>query len=443
MNFFKSLYIHNRFFLYISGISLIFLVGKWVPFLAKLSWIVVWAFVFFSILDIFLLFRLKNGFSASRTVNDKLSNSDENNIVIQLENNYGMSLDIKVIDEIPIQFQKRDFNYKSTIAQHSKKSFEYQLRPTERGGYEFGNILVFASSFLRIFSRKYLFDAQRSVCVYPSYIQMQKYSFLAMSNRLHEFGLKKIRRIGHTMEFEKIKEYTDGDDARTINWKATAKRAQIMVNQYQDERAQPIYSLIDMGRSMKMPFDGLKLIDYAINSTLAFSNVGIIKGDKTGLITFSNTIETIIPASQKKTHLNTINEALYNLDTDFSESNFGVLYNMIRKKITQRSLLILYTNFEHQTSLKRQMPFITALAKKHLLLVVFFKNSELNEKINSKAETVSDIYEKTIAEKFDYEKRLIVKELEKSGIKTLLTNPSELSVNVINKYHQFKAKGLI
>ena len=443
MNFYKKLYIHNRFFIYISIISLSFLLGDWISIFYQIAWIFVMGLVTFSILDLILLFKTKNGVKVSRTISEKLSISDENTVVIQLENKYPMALEMKIIDELPFQFQKRDFNYITTIEQQSKKSFEYTLRPTERGEYEFGNIQIFISTFLKIFSRKHTFDAKKMVMVYPSYMQMHKYAFLAMSNRLQEFGLKKIRKIGHTMEFEKIKEYTQGDDVRTINWKATAKRGQTMVNQYQDEKSQPIYSVIDTGRAMKMPFENLKLVDYAINSALAFSNIGISKGDKTGLITFSKTVDSILAASQKKTHLNTINDALYNVDTDFSESNFAYLYNTIRKKITQRSLLILYTNFEHKSNLERQLPYLSAISKKHLLLVVFFKNSELTKKIEAKAETVTAIYEKTIAEKFDFEKRLIVKELEKAGVKTLLTDPSDLSVNVINKYLQFKAKGLI
>ena len=210
------------------------------------------------------------------------------------------------------------------------------------------------------------------VPVYPSIIQMQQYDFLAISNKLSQFGLKKIRRIGHTQEFEQIKEYVPGDDIRTLNWKATAKQNQLMVNQYQDEKSQPIYSIIDTGRVMKMPFNGLKLLDYAINSTLAFSNVALKRNDKTGMIAFSKNIEAFIPAIQKITHLNTILEKLYNITTEFTDSDFGLLYAQVKRKITHRSLLLLYTNFEHISALKRQMPFLLAMAKKHVLVVIFF-----------------------------------------------------------------------
>ena len=393
--------------------------------------------------DIYILFNKNKGLIARRILTEKFSNSDNNPIPITVKNNYNFKVEVKLIDELPHQFQKRDFEQTSFINPGNVWEAEYKVKPVERGEYYFGKLNVYVSSFLRIVSRRYKFQENEMVAVYPSYIQMRKYEFLAMSNRLTEFGLKKIRRIGHTLEFEQIKNYIAGDDVRTINWKATAKRSKLMVNQYQDEKSQPIYSIIDTGRAMKMPFEELKLIDYAINSTLAFSNIALRKNDKAGLLTFSKKVESIVAASNKKTHLNVINEALYNITTQFSDADFGYLYALIKRKITQRSLLILYTNFEHISSLKRQLPFLKAIAKNHLLVVVFFENTELDNLISENTEDLQAIYHKTIAEKFAYEKRLIVKELESKGIYGILTKPQNLTVNVINKYLEFKAKGFI
>lgn len=376
-------------------------------------------------------------------VGDKLSNSDDNSIDIMLESNYPFQVHIRIIDELPEQFQKRDFEKYISIEKFEEASFKYSVRPVERGEYHFGFLNVYVSSPLRIISRRYRYDAQKMTAVYPSYIQMKKYEFLAMNNRLTEFGLKKIRRIGHTMEFEQIKEYISGDDVRTINWKATAKKGSLMVNQYQDEKSQPIYSMIDVGRVMKMPFEELKLLDYAINATLAFSNIALLKNDKAGMLTFSKKVDNIIAASNRKSNLSVLNEALYHINTNYTDSDFGMLYGTIKRKINQRSLLILYTNFEHISALQRQLSFLKAIGKQHLLVVVFFENTELDDLINKPSDNVLEIYNKTIAEKFSYEKRLIVKELESHGVHAILTKPKNLSVSVINKYLEFKSKGLI
>ncbi len=280
MKFYKTIFIHNRFFYYIAALSALFLVSYWLPFLYRFVWVLVLTFVVLAIFDLVLLFRFKKPIIASRELSEKFSNSDENPVIVNLQNKYPFAIFVKVIDELPNQFQKRDFQHLASIKSTENYTFDYQVTPVERGEYHFGFVHVFTSTILKIFARRFSFDNQQMVAVYPSYIQMKKYEFLAMSNRLTEYGLKKIRRIGHTMEFEQIKNYVPGDDVRTINWKATAKQGGLMVNQYQDEKAQPIYSIIDMGRVMKMPFENLKLVDYAINSTLAFSNIALLKMTK-------------------------------------------------------------------------------------------------------------------------------------------------------------------
>jgi len=443
MQFLKSFYIHNTFFNYIAVLAACFILSYWLPFLYPVAWLLTFVVLGLFLFDIYLLYTNSKGIQAQRALPQKLSNSDFNPINFTFQSFYPFKVFISVIDELPVQFQKRDFEYKKSIVKGIKQEFEYAVRPVERGEYVFGNLNVYASSSLKIVKRRFVFQKDQMVPVYPSIIQMQQYDFLAISNKLTQFGLKKIRKIGHTQEFEQIKEYVPGDDFRTINWKATAKNDHLMVNQYQDEKSQPIYSIIDTGRVMKMPFNGLKLLDYAINSTLAFSNVALKRNDKTGMVAFSKNIEMYVPAVQKLSHLNTILEKLYNIKTEFTDADFGMLYAHVKRKINQRSLLILYTNFEHISAMRRQLPYLLAIAKKHVLVVVFFENTELESLIAQDAEDLQSIYHKTIAEKFSLEKRLMQKELKQYGIQTILTKPEQLTVNTINKYLEIKARGLL
>lgn len=438
----KRLFTHTRLYIILSIVAAIFLLSYWFTALYSIAWILVVGLVVVLVIELLILFRIKKGVIAKRSLPLKLSNSDKNEIFILVENRYPFKISAKIIEELPLQFQKRDFEYNLSLDEGEKQNIKYNLRPVERGEYYFGKMHIFISSPLKILIRRYSFHEDKNmVKVYPSYIQMKKYEFLALNNQHYDHGLKKIRRLGHTMEFEHIKKYVPGDDIRTINWKTTAKYAKLMVNQYQDEKSQPVYSLIDTGRVMKMPFEGLKLLDYAINSTLAFSNIVLLKKDKIGLVEFGKKIEHFLPASNVKTRLNVINETLYNIDTKFIDSDFSYLYAFIKRKISQRSLLILYTNFEHKSSLKKQMIYLKALAKKHLVVTVIFENTELDSLINKQAEDLQGIYHKTIAEKFAYDKRLIVKELHLNGIHAILTKPENLTVNVINKYLELKARG--
>lgn len=443
MRFLKSFYIHNSFFRYIAALSGCFVLSYWLPLLYPIAWLLTFLLLALFFFDIYLLYADDKGVLAQRELPKKLSNSDMNTVHIMYRSDYPFKTFVSIIDELPVQFQKRDFEHVASLIKGEKKEFNYTVRPVERGEYVFGNLIVFASSPLKIVKRKFIFQKDEMVPVYPSIIQMQQYDFLAIGNRLTETGIKKLRRIGHTQEFEQIKEYVPGDDFRTINWKATAKQSQMMVNQYQDERSQSIYSIIDTGRVMKMPFNGLKLLDYAINSTLAFSNVALKRKDRTGMLAFSKNVETFVPAVQKTTHLNTILEQLYTIDTEFTDSDFGLLYATVKRKINHRSLLLLYTNFEHISALRRQLPFLLALAKKHVLVVIFFENTELEALITTDAENLQTIYHKTIAEKFSLEKRLMQKELRQYGIQTILTKPEHLTISTINAYLEIKARGLL
>ena len=384
-----------------------------------------------------------SGLNGKRILPEKFSNSDSNDVNIQLKNKYSFKIYVAIVDELPVQFQKRDFFKTTHIPGKNNNTLQYQVRPIDRGEYLFGNLNCYVTSIIGLIRRRYTFDNKQMVKVYPSFIQMKKYDFLAIDNRLQQIGLKKIRRIGHTMEFEQIKEYVVGDDVRTVNWKATAKHGHLMVNQYQDEKMQPIYSIIDTSRVMKMPFNELKLIDYAINSTLAFSNVALKKGDKVGMVDFSEKLGSFLPAQAKKTHLNTLLETLYNVDTKFRDSDFGILQALVRRKITQRSLLLLYTNFEHISSLQRQLPYLQAIAKKHVLVVIFFENTELKSLSETEAASIPEIVDQTIAQQFQFDKKLMVRELQQRGIQTVLTAPEDLTVNTINKYLEIKARGLL
>jgi uncharacterized protein (DUF58 family) len=441
--FFKSLYLQQRLFIALGILVVLFVFAFFFERLIDYLIIGLFTVIGLLIFDILFLFRTKNAIKASRNLPDKLSNGDKNPVDILVTNLYNTAVHVKIIDELPVQFQERDFEMKDTIQNGASRTFPYTIRPTERGEYHFGGLQIFASTTLGFAQRKFSFNQDAMVPNYPSFLQLRKYELMAFTNKLRDYGLKKIRRIGHTMEFEQIKDYVQGDDVRNINWKASAKRNQLMINQYQDEKSQPVYSVIDKGRVMKMPFEGLKLVDYAINSTLVISNIALKKGDKAGMFSFSNKVSNQVMAQKRASQMNLILETLYNLDTDFKESDFARLYIDIKRSITQRSLLLLYTNFETMDALHRQLPYLQAIAKNHLLVVIFFENTELKELVKQPAVSTQEIYQKTIAEKFLYEKKLIVNELNKYGIQTILTEPEQLTVNTINKYLEIKARGLL
>ncbi len=443
MNFFKSFFADSRFFLALSLVSISYILGYFYAGFEALGDVLLIALVVAGFTDILLLFSQKDGLEIERIAPQRLSNGDENTIRLVCTSRYGIKTECSIIDEIPHQFQIRNFEIVAAFEKNSEHRFSYTLRPTNRGEFEFGNINAFVKTNIGLFKRRYIFDQKQTLPVYPSFIQMRKFEMYAISNRLSDIGIKKMRRLGHTMEFDQIKEYVPGDDIRSINWKATARSQNLMVNQYQDERSQQIVNVIDMGRVMKLPFDGLNLLEYAINTSLVISNIALIKDDKAGLVTFSNTDSVVVRPEKKKTHIRKIQEALYNMETNYMESDYERLLINLKTHLNQRSLVLLYTNFETYSAMERQLPYLKRIARDHLLVTIFFENTELSSLLNKESENLDDIYVKTVAEKFNFEKKQIVKSLTRHGIHSIFTPPKELSVNAINKYLELKARGLI
>lgn len=437
----KSFYINNIIYYIAAAAAVVFVASYFLPPWFRIGVLILILLGLALVVDTLLIYSIKNGVKAERWLPDRFSMGDDNKVILLFQNHYHFPANISVIDELPAQFQERKWLRKLRMETKGKSMLEYKLRPVTRGEYVFHDINVYVQAPLGLVKRRYIFPAQHNtVKVYPSFVQMRRYQLLAVSNRLQEAGVKKIRRIGHSLEFEQIKDYVRGDDYRTINWKATARKGNLMVNSFTDERSQQVYCLINKGRVMKMPFDNLTLLDHAINASLVLSNVALIRQDKAGLITFEKEIDTFLPADKKPTQMNLILESLYRQQTTFLEPDFEKLFSVIRNRITNRSLLILFTNFESLESLNRELPALKRMAHYHLLLLVFFENSELKSITSKQATTLEGIYIKTIAEKFAYEKRQMVKELHKNGILSILTTPANLTVNTINRYLELKTR---
>lgn len=436
------IYPTRRFYLVATSVILLFCGGYLLGSLLLLAQLALAVLLLAFIIDSVWLLRI-NGLLATRQCADRFSNGDDNPVRLTLTSRYPFLIRLTVIDEIPIRFQDRDIAFTLSLRPGEEKRIDYKLHPTERGTYGFGHIRAFAGSRLGLVERRFTLAQPQDVRVYPSYLQLQRYELLAMSHRLTERGIKKLRRPGHQTEFEQIREYVSGDDYRTINWKASARRHNLMVNQYQDERSQPIYSLVDKGRVMQQSFRGMTLLDYAINASLVLSYVAIHKDDRAGLVTFNDHFSTFVPASRQSGQMQLLLESLYAEQTSFGETDFSALCIHLRKLVSKRSLLVLYTNFSTLTEMQRQLPYLQQLARQHRLLVVFFEDAQLHDYILTPAPDAEGYYRRVIAEKFAFEQRLIVSTLQQRGILSLLTTPEALTVDVINKYLEMKARQLI
>lgn len=441
--FFDGLYLSNRFFAMLFVIVLVMGAGFALPVLLPVGQTLLVVALAATLFDIFLLFNKRVNVDCGRRTPKVLSLSDEQNIYLDVANRSGLNLEITLIDELPEQFQERDFELEFSLDAHEERTLIYTVRPLTRGSYVFESVNIFLTSVMGIVNRRIRKRIRQAVPVYPSILQMRKYELMIFSQVQTSVGIKRMRRLGQSYEFEQIKHYVQGDDFRSINWKATSRRNELMVNQFEDERSQQVYSVIDKSRAMRMPFEGLSLLDYAINTSLVISNVALRKGDKAGLLTFSDKIGAMLRADKRPIQLRRILEQLYKEEERKQEANYELLYLGIRNMIRGRSLLVLYTNFESMYALERVLPILRRINRLHLLVVMVFENTEIEAFSKNPAGDVQGIYNQTIAFKFIEERKQMISELRKSGIQAMLTRPEDLSINTINKYLELKARGMI
>jgi uncharacterized protein (DUF58 family) len=432
----------NRFYQVLIALALLCFTGYFLPVVFDVAQVVVVAFFMLLIGDYFLLFR-SGKLELSRPLPDRLSNGDQNTLKFTVKSRYVIPVRVHVIDELPAQFQQRSFLLELRLAGKASMTESYNVVPMERGEYLFGRVNTLCRSVIGLIMRRQKFGEPQTVKVYPSFLNLEKYELAAISKNLRMGGQKRMRRIGQSQEFDHIKDYVIGDDPRHINWKATARRSGLMLNHYVDEKSQPVYCMIDKGRPMKMPFEGMTLLDYSINAALVLSNIALKRGDRAGLVTFQHKPETFVPAQKRNLQVSYLLESLYKQKTSFNETGFSSLYPFVSQRITQRSLLLLFTNFESIYSLERQLPYLKLLNKHHLLLVIFFKNSEVENLLDAPAKRAREVYDKAIAKQLFDEKRAIRNMLHQHGILTLYTRPQNLKVDVINKYIEIKTKRLL
>jgi len=441
--FIRSFHLHSKFFIALGVCVVFFAISFGLPLIFPLAQTLLVALLALTVTDIILLFGSKGELVAQRKTGKMLSLGDSNSLSLNVRNEMPLTLKLSIYDELPIRLQRRDFAIDLQLAQNEKRTLTYSVTPLARGEYNWGNTNLLATTQIGLVARLFKVHNAEMVPSFPSIIQMKKYELLAFAKTSNFDGIKKVRRLGHSYEFEQIKNYVQGDDIRSINWKATSRRNNLMVNQYEDERSQQMYSIIDKSRAMHMPFNGLSLLDYAVNTSLVISNIALKKYDKAGLITFSDTIGSTLKAERSPVQIKKILNALYNEKAFVKEANYDLLYRSSKNVIQSRSLVFLYTNFESIYAMERALPVLQKINRHHVLVVMIFENTELMNHSRQQVEFLTDIYTQTISDKLILEKKHMVMKLKKYGIQTILSRPEDLSINTVNKYLELKSKGLI
>lgn len=451
-----SLFFRNQFFIALFVLAAVSVVGVWITPLYYLAIAGVIALAVATLFDAVMLWFCK--VSGERIIAEKLDLGENNRVGISMKVVRGNLRGCYALDEMPQFLRCKAENLKMKKDEDGVYVAQYTVFPLRRGAFELGRLLVFGR-FIGILERRFVIEQKGNrVDVYPAFSRLREKEQQVRSMQVEAYGTHRRQTPANQTDFMDIREYVPGDDIRTINWKATARAGRTMVNNYEDERSQHIYNIIDCGRSMHRTFGGLTLQDYAINASLLLSYTALhSEGDNVGFFSYGPKGVEYLPSRSGDVQLNNIMKHLYGMETEYGEGDLEELTLVLGRKVQRRSLVCLYTDYSSMKAMDRQIDFLKRISRRHCLVVVMFIDKELENlsegvyeasgaisvtksvSVTAKPSS-SDYIKRSLAKDFSLQKQFIVDRLQQNGIQCVLTYPESLSINVVRKYIDLKAK---
>lgn len=376
-----------------------------------------------------------------RHCDERLSLGAANEVCLEIQNPVRRMLRVTVKDEPPAGFgpvQGKAAHLRLTGS--TSFTYCYKVVPPARGDYEFGDVNLRIYGFLGLGMRQVRIPLKQSVRVFPNLLGLRDYDLLVRKGRLIEAGIKPARIYGRGTEFETIREYVIGDDYRTVNWTATARRSRPMVNQYETDRSQNILLVVDAGRMMTVSVDRLTKMDHAVNAALMLGYAAMLHDDRVGLLAFADEVVTYVPPGKGKGQLGRIVQALYNLKPVMVEPDFGRALRFLAANNRKRSLVCLFTDVIDEEASGELLRAVTALKPVHLPVCISIADPEISATIRRPIGNSEDVYTKAAACEVQDDRHRLARTMQRRGVAVVDCAPRELTAATTRKYLEIKAQ---
>ncbi len=386
---------------------------------------------------------IQNRFDIRREHDQKLSLGADNPIKIFIRNRSNRPATVWLRDEPPDAFTISERLLSGHIAPRRTWQATYTVHPLRRGDYQFGNLNLRWQGPLGLAIRQGHLPLTEPVKVYPNLLDVRRYDLLLRRNRLQEIGLRNTRQFGEGTEFERLREYLPDDEYRRIDWKATARRHRPVTVEYQTERSQNVIALLDVGRMMQSPVAQMAKLDYVVNAVLLLGYVATGKGDKVGMMSFANDVQHYLSPRQGRGQFYRMLELLYALEAQPVESDYGRALSYLSAKQRKRSLVVIFTDLTHGVSLAGLVSHVSLLARRSLPLVVTISDPDVVQAAQQSPEDSQSAYQRMAAAQLLDQRQITLDRLRQQGVLTLDVPANQLSIAVINRYLELKAKTML
>jgi uncharacterized protein (DUF58 family) len=245
---------------------------------------------------------------------------------------------------------------------------------------------------------------------------------------------------GQGSEFDSLREYVVGDDVRSIDWRSTARRADVMVRTWRPERDRRILIILDTGRTAAGRVAGVPRLDTSMDAALLLAALAARAGDRVDLIAMDRRVRARVLGASRSEVLPALTGAMAGLDAELVEPDAGLMAATVLGIARQRSLVVLLTDLNPAAITDGLLPRIPALAARHRLLVAAVADPRLAEMAAARGDATA-VYDAAAAERARGERARISALLRRLGVDVVDAPPDRLPAALADAYLNLKASG--
>lgn len=427
-----------RLIILVMAAAPLFLAGVLFEGAAALGVVYLMILALYTGLDALLLPRRRH-ILVTRSIPERVSVGYPTAVSLTVQNRTRRRLEIQLAQDGSEELEIAPDRLRSVIPPRRTVTLECRLTARRRGAHPLGRVFVRALPATGLLYRQFLVDLPTEVHVYPNLVNLRRTELLARRGMSFEQGLARLRSVGQGFEFESLRRYVQGDEISRIEWKVTARRADLIVKNFEPERQQNILVALDVGRATAGEFGGLSRVDYLVNATLMLAFIALRQRDQFSLVAFSDRIESYLPPIAGVKGIERVARALYRLEPRMVESDYGAACRFLGLKNRKRSLLCMMTDVIDRQASDVLIGYMARFARYHLPLAVTLSNPEIHAVAHQPLGSCEDPYAKAVALDVLAAREEALISMRRKGVSVLDVPPNRLTPELINRYTQIKA----
>lgn len=384
--------------------------------------------------------------SAERRAADIFSVGRANPVTIVLTNQSGGAIVGTVMDDPIADATVSGLPGRFEIPPRGRAELRYEITPTRRGKRALRAVTVRYALPLGLLARQERVVVPQDIDVYPDVHAARELEMLRRQGR-EDARLGSLRVRGGDTEFERLRPWQRGDEVKHVDWRASARRGELVARQYQAESNQNVVFALDVGRGMRGESDGLTSVDHALAAALLTADVALRGGDRAGLLTFDDRPRTFLRPTGGRSGARKLTRAVYALDAGFAATDYRSAMVFLKTQVRARSLFVLFTNVLDPRSAKELAAAVRSLLPRHLPLCVLMRDSEvealaMDDRPPDTSAKEGALIRAAAAESLAW-RDAILRSLRDAGALVLDARPEEVTPLLVSRYLEVKARRLL